>query len=164
MPMVPAMQVLVVWGFIRSIGATTGPVFFSMGKPEITTKLQLILLILLSIFIYPFSIKWGIFGTSLAVLSTTLIPNFVAFFLMIKMTACGVFNFFKMIVFPLISTGFGILVINLLNVYWTNVNAGRLLLSVILSLILYVCLIYISDKFFEYRFFNNVKSMYSSVH
>jgi lipopolysaccharide exporter len=164
MPMVPAMQVLVVWGFIRSIGATTGPVFFSMGKPEITTKLQLILLILLSIFIYPFSIKWGIFGTSLAVLSATLIPNFVAFFLMIKMTACGVFNFFKMIVFPLISTGFGILVINLLNVYWTNVNTGRLLLSVILSLIVYVCLIYISDKFFEYRFFNNVKSMYSLVH
>jgi lipopolysaccharide exporter len=163
-PMVPAMQVLVVWGFIRSIGATTGPVFFSMGKPAITTKLQLLLLILLSIFIYPFTIKWGILGTSLAVLSATLVPNVAAFLLMIKMTACRVPNVVKMIIFPLISTFFGILVIYLLKVYWSNVNTGRLTLSVMLSLILYIFLIFIFDKFFKYRFFINVKSLYSLVH
>lgn len=35
MPMVPAIQVLVLWGLIRSLGATTGPVFYSMGNPKI---------------------------------------------------------------------------------------------------------------------------------
>jgi O-antigen/teichoic acid export membrane protein len=45
MPMVPAMMVLVLWGLIRSIGATTGPLFQSIGKPEMATKLQFIQLI-----------------------------------------------------------------------------------------------------------------------
>jgi len=72
MPMVPAMQVLVLWGVIRSIGVHHGSVLQSVGKPDILTKLNIIKLIILAILIYPLSTKWGIVGTSLAVCASAL--------------------------------------------------------------------------------------------
>ena len=37
-PMVPAAQVLVMAGLLRSIAATTGPIFHALGKPKIDSK------------------------------------------------------------------------------------------------------------------------------
>jgi lipopolysaccharide exporter len=157
MPMVPAMQVLVLWGLIRSIGATTGPIFLSIGKPGIPTKLQFSVLFLLSFLIYPLSIKWGILGASLTVFFSTLVPNLIAFFVMIRIVGCRMLNFGKMIAFPLINTAFLISFIILLKTYCINLGIGNLFLSVILSLILYCCITYLFDKFLNFRLFDNIK-------
>jgi len=71
MPMVPAMQMLCIFGVVRSINATMGPVLYSIGKPKIQTKFSCIQLILMVAIIYPLTIQWGILGTSVAVV----IPN-----------------------------------------------------------------------------------------
>lgn len=68
LPMVPAMQILVLGGFIRSIAATAGAFFVAVGKPSIDTQAQLLRLITLSISIYPLTVYFGITGTSVAVL------------------------------------------------------------------------------------------------
>ena len=68
MQTVPAVQVLVLAGLIRSIAATTGPIFHGVGKPKINTMWQTIRLIVLLSLIYPLSLRWSITGTSLAVL------------------------------------------------------------------------------------------------
>jgi O-antigen/teichoic acid export membrane protein len=162
LPMVPTMQVLVLWGFIRSVGATTGPIFSAIGKPEISTKLQFLLLILLGIIIYPFSMTWGIFGTSLAVLLATLVPNAVALYNVERTLQCKTSNFGRIIIFPVINTCLLILFVRLLTNCWKSINAGNVLLSVILSLILYCCLIYVSDKIFKYNFLSNVKKSFYS--
>lgn len=59
MPMVPAMQILTVYGMLRSIGFT-GTVFMAVGRPEIRTRLHLASLILLAALIYLFTTWWGI--------------------------------------------------------------------------------------------------------
>jgi lipopolysaccharide exporter len=163
MPMVPAMQVLALWGFINSIGATTGPFFSSTGKPAIPTKLQFLALILLGLMIYPFSIHCGIVGTSLAVLLSTLVPHLIAFVILRRTIKCGMFNFAKLITVPLINTVFLMLFVYLINSYWANVVVSRMVLSVILGVIFYLCLLYISDKFFTYRFFDNLKMTIDSL-
>lgn len=56
--MVPAVQILVLCGLIRSIGVI--PIFSGVGKPKIETKWQMIRLLVLITFIYPFTIRWGI--------------------------------------------------------------------------------------------------------
>lgn len=106
MPMVPAMMILVLWGLIRSIGATRGPIFQGIGKPGTVTKLQFAQLILLAILIYPLSVKWGILGTSLAVLLGVvgLVP--IASYLTIKIIHCRVWEYVKLIVFPALATLF----------------------------------------------------------
>jgi len=102
MPIVPAMVVLALWGLIRSIGATTGPIFQGVGKPGIATKLQFARLILLVIIIYPLTIKWGILGASLAVLLSILPVEPVTFYLTIKIIHCRIWEFGKLIALPLI--------------------------------------------------------------
>ena len=157
MQMVPAMQVLALWGFISSIGATTIPFFSSTGKPEIQTKLQFIVLILLAILIYPLSVNFGIVGTSLAVLLSTLIPNVLALFIVIRTIKCTKINFAKQLVFPFVHTVLLVLCVYFINSVWHHVGFSRLLLSGMIGILLYVLLLYLSDKYFGYRFFESVK-------
>jgi len=67
LPMVPAMQVLAIFGLLRSIGATIGPLLIAIGKPRTDAIMQAIQLLIMAILIYPFSRSFGIFGTSIAV-------------------------------------------------------------------------------------------------
>jgi lipopolysaccharide exporter len=157
MPMVPAMQVLALWGFISSIGATTIPFFSSIGKPEIQTKLQFIVLVLLAILIYPLSVNFGIVGTSLAVLLSTLVPNLLALFIVIKIIRTKKINFAKQIFFPFVHTVVLVLCVWFINSVWNHVSISRLILSGIVGIVLYVFLLYLSDKFFGYRFFDSIK-------
>lgn len=151
MPMVPAMQVLALWGGIRSIGATTGSVFFSMGKPKILTKIQFGHLILLAILIYPLSMRWGIFGTSLAVIFATLIPVSCAFYIVIKVIKCKIENFCKITTLPLINTVIMVSVIFILKTHWSNtVEMLEIFLFILFGIVSYLGVTYLFDKFFSY--------------
>lgn len=157
MPMVPAMQVLALGGLMRSIGTTAGTLFVSIGKPKIVTKLHFSTIILLGILIYPFSMKFGILGTSLAVLFAMFIPNLAAFVIAIKIIRYEIYNFSKMLILPLINTLLLILLISFVKSYWINLGIFGFSLSAIVGLISYFCIAYLFDKFYDYRLFNNIK-------
>jgi O-antigen/teichoic acid export membrane protein len=101
MPMVVPMQILAVWGFIRSIGATTGPVFQGVGRPDIITKLGFLKLAILAALIYPLTIRWGLEGTSLAVVGAALVSNPIADYKVIRITGCRVAEFMGALLYPL---------------------------------------------------------------
>jgi O-antigen/teichoic acid export membrane protein len=73
---VPAMQILAVFGLIRSLGGTTGPLFQGVGKPEIITKFNFWKLILMAVVIIPLTIHYGIIGTALTVTATSIFAQF----------------------------------------------------------------------------------------
>ena len=149
MPMVPAMQILVLWGLVRTIGATTGPIIYAVGKPKILAKYQLLQLIMLIILIYPLTIHWEILGTSWAVLFASMGANALAFYSAIKITTCGIYNFFRTISFYLASSLIAIVSTFLLK---SNlVSKSELLMPFIFSLIFYV-LIYIAATYLTDRF------------
>ena len=104
MPMVPAMQALVVWGLIRSVGATTGPIFLAVGRPDLATKLQFVKLILFAIIVYPFTVTWNILGTSLAVVLVSLVVNPIMNYLVVRTVKCRYSEFVKIIIIPLLAT------------------------------------------------------------
>jgi len=158
MPMVPAMQVLVFWGLIRSIGATTGPIFQGVGKPGIATRLQFVQLTLLAILIYPLSIRWGILGTSLAVVFAALTTNLVSSYMVIKVTKCGVWNFCKMIGYPLINTVITISFILIMMIYWVDsVSILEFSLFIVFSTLVYFGITYLFDKFLNYEALSVIK-------
>ncbi|MFC1934580.1 oligosaccharide flippase family protein, partial [Chloroflexota bacterium] len=103
MPIVPVMQVLALWGAIRSMGSTA-IIFRSIGKPRIITILQVARLILMAAIIYPLSIKWGILGTSLAVLLSILPIEPFTIYLIIKITQCRARVFGKQVILPVLGT------------------------------------------------------------
>lgn len=160
MPMVPAMQVLVLWGLIRSIGATTGPIIQAVGKPEILTKLQFFQLILLLILIYPFTIKWGILGTSLSIVFAALIPNLIAYFTTVKITRCGIFNFGRVIMVPLINTATVILTILALKEYSNGIiSISVFFMFIVVAFLIYTGMASLSKKLLNYDIWPELKSL-----
>jgi O-antigen/teichoic acid export membrane protein len=150
-PMVSAMQALVLWGMIRSLGATTGPVFISTGNPEILTKLQFVVLTLLLILIFPLTIRWGILGTSLAVLISALIPNLAAVYMVLKIVQCKGWDFFRAILPSIINTGIIVLILSVLKIYWiTTFRVSEFILIIILSILIYLGLTYLYNRFFGF--------------
>jgi O-antigen/teichoic acid export membrane protein len=101
LPMVVPMQILAAWGFIRSIGATTGPVFQGVGRPDIITKLGFLKLAVLAALIYPLTVRWGLEGTSLAVVGAALVSNPIADYQVIRITGCRVGEFLGALLYPL---------------------------------------------------------------
>jgi O-antigen/teichoic acid export membrane protein len=152
MEMVTAMQVLAIWGFIRSIGATTGPIFYSIGKPEVATRLQLFQLILLVIFIYPLSKGMGILGTSLSVVLAAVPPNIAAVSMVFKIFGSGLQRFISGIVFPVIAASLTMLGLALLK--FNHLFDVTLLIFITYGAIfifLYLASLLLLDRFFDYR-------------
>ena len=152
MPVVPALQALVFWGLIRSIGATTGPIFYAVGRPGIVTKIQLLQLIFLIILIYPLTTRMGILGTSLSVVFAYIIPNLLACYMTIKISKCGFYSFSKKILLPTINTTISVLSLIALKTYMSsNSKLSIFIASIIFFVIIYFFIIFVFDKFFNYR-------------
>jgi O-antigen/teichoic acid export membrane protein len=99
------MQALCIFGVTRSINATFGSLFTSVGRPEIITKTAAIQLVLMVIIIFPLTTKWGLLGTALAVI----LPNFYAFvayyIILSKILKCKYSEFAKLLLLPLVNIG-----------------------------------------------------------
>jgi len=150
MPMVPAMQVLALEGLLRSIAATTGPVFQATGKPRIDTRWQLVRLAVLTASIYPLTIRWGILGTSIAVFLSILVSTVGFGFMVVKITGCGIKNFGKMVSFPLVSGIVMVAVVFTLKVAINTVSIWSFLLLSLAGVFAYLAVIYLLDNFFYY--------------
>ena len=117
LPIIPTMQILAVFGLLRSLGATRGPLFKAVGKPGIRTKLRIVRVIALAVVIYPLTRRFGISGTALAVVLVNIITRPFGNYLIIKVTGCGIWQLFKPIVCPAVATGVMLLVILLFKCF-----------------------------------------------
>ena len=164
MPMVPAMQVLALYGMLRAIGATTGVVFMAAGMPEIRTKIQSAQLVLLAILIYPFTMRWGILGTSLAVTTYALIFNFVAVCKVLKIVRSGFGKAAKITILPLV----GALIMNCTiwgiktYIFENNIDVISLSLLVIIGLFVYLIVTYLFEIFFNYGNIQLIQNQFKS--
>jgi len=150
MPMVPAMQVLVLAGLVRSLAVTGGTIFHAIGKPQIDTKLQIIRLSVLAALIYPLSVKWGITGASIAVFWSIFFANLGFSFMVIKITGCGFKRYGKAIGIPLVSMLVMVSSIFALRSVIDRVEIGVLVLLVGVGVLVYLAISYLHDRIFDY--------------
>lgn len=149
LPMVPAMQILVLAGLVRSIAATTGHVFYAVKRVRIDTILQLVRFVILALLIYPFTVKWGLLGASIVVLLSIFISNIGFSFMVIKITKCSIVDFTKMIIFPLINTIMvGLVILGLKNTM--GIGMLEFIMFACVGVSGYFIAVYISDKYFDY--------------
>lgn len=103
MPMVQALRILSLAGFLRAISANAGYVFYASGKPGIDTKLQMLRLFVLVVFIYPLTMRWGITGAAVAVCLSVSV-SFIAYAVeAVRITRCGWFSYFSTMMLPVMS-------------------------------------------------------------
>ena len=152
MPMVPAMMLLVWWGVIRGLVGAMSPVFMSIGKPKIVTKMQFFQSVLLIFLIYPLTVHWNILGTSVAVFLSALAMFFVRSNILIKAINFKILEFYKPIFIPMILTVISIFpIISLKVLIIETINIYHFFSFIIIFILFFIFLNYIADKFLNYR-------------
>jgi O-antigen/teichoic acid export membrane protein len=158
-PMVPAVQVLVLAALVRSIAATTGPILYATGKPRIDTFWQVIRLSILLLLIYPLTMRWHILGASLAVLISITIPTMGFIIKTIKILKLDTKEFTKPLVLPIFMT---FLVTPIIFFYMCHIMIDSTL-SFLLLIMIFVCLYtiftYVSDRIFDYGIWRLCKEL-----
>ncbi|MBW2032851.1 MAG: lipopolysaccharide biosynthesis protein [Deltaproteobacteria bacterium] len=163
MPMVPAIQMLVLAGLVRSIAATTGPIFHGIGKPRIDTIWQVIRLIVLIALIYPFTMRWGILGASISVLFSILVSTLGFSFMVIKITKCELKNFGKMIVLPLFYSMIMIVVVVVLKSSMQPIGVFELFFLIGVGVISYFFVTFLFDGLLNYGIKEIIKRRLGSL-
>jgi O-antigen/teichoic acid export membrane protein len=150
MPMVPAMQILVLAAFLTSITETSALVFIAVGKPKIETIFQVTRFVVLAIFIYPLSLQWGIAGTSAAVLLSIAVSCIGLTFMTIRITDTGITRFVRRSAIPAINGLAAASAIFLLKVY---LEPGILsfLVTGSAGVVTYLLLTLLADRIFDYK-------------
>jgi lipopolysaccharide exporter len=85
---VPLVRVLAVYGVMRSMGASFGPVFQAIGRPDLSTKIQIFNLAVMLAAIYPMMSRWGTVGAAGAVTAASLASAPINFWLILRATGC----------------------------------------------------------------------------
>ncbi|NVM05307.1 MAG: lipopolysaccharide biosynthesis protein [Candidatus Helarchaeota archaeon] len=163
-PMVLAMQVLVLWGMIRSVGHTTVSIFQARGKPGIITKILAFQVILMAIFIYPLTIQYNIMGTSASIVFAALISTLIFFYKVVKIIKCGRWDFCKLIILPLINMVIMVLSIFFIKIYW-NISIGIIELGMlgVFAILMYFGITLIFEKFFNYKIIKDLFKLYRQL-
>jgi len=158
MPMVPAMQVLALWGLIRSIGGVNSSILNAVNRPDVITKLSVIKLLIVAILIYPLSVKWGISGTSLAVLLSAICITPNTFYIVIsKVLRSKISVFFKAMSVPFAGT---IFIVSLMAFFTPdNLSLGRFILIVLVGIACYLSVTYVLDKILKQKIWHNLKTV-----
>lgn len=146
-PMVLAMQVLVIFGLIRALAATTGSFFQGSGNPHILTKLAVLQLGILAGIIYPLTVRWGILGTSIAVVISNFITQGVTAFQIVKLTEAKALDVLKLVAAPTVATTGMVLCIWFIQPLF--ISSIIVFLGLIVSgTLVYLVIMYIIDRKF----------------
>lgn len=158
-PIVSTMQLLAIFGAIRSLGATLGPVYSAKGRPDYPTKLNFMRLILIVIIIYPLTVQFGIFGTALTVLLATIVQNIVLIFHAKIFLQAKLLDFGKCLFFPLSNTiCMGILLL-IGKALYNIITIESFVVLIIIGPLIYLGLTYIVSKFMGYTIFKQLKGV-----
>jgi len=89
------MQILCVFGGIRSLAATTGPIINALGKPKIGLYLVSLKLIVIALAIFPLTRRYGLIGASIAVVVPMILEQFLLLYLMDRIATVSAKNVFS---------------------------------------------------------------------
>ncbi len=163
MPMVPAMQILVLAGLLRAVAGISGYVFQGIGSPKIDTMLQMVRLLVLAVSIFPLTTQFGISGASLAVLLSILVSGIGFGYMGIKATGCAIRDFSKAVVLPLMN---GLVMVSVIYIFQITTRTTGILsfiLSAVIGTMGYLGLTLVLDRFLNYGMCSVIGQSYRAL-
>jgi lipopolysaccharide exporter len=152
LPMVPAMIVLSVWGAIRSVGATSGEFFKGIGRPDISTKLYILQVVIIFSLIYHFSIEWSILGTSIAILISAVVMNLIRNYILIRRLKCHFWDYYKIISFAGIITVVPMTVILVLsNFVIKEISITFFIVKILIFIAVFIIVTFMVNRYTSYK-------------
>ncbi|MCK4821503.1 polysaccharide biosynthesis C-terminal domain-containing protein, partial [bacterium] len=150
-PMVPTMQALAIFGLIRALGATTGSLFQGSGNPHILTKLAVLQLAILAGIIYPLTARWGILGTSIAVVISNFITQGVTAFKVVKLTEAKALDVLRLVAAPTVTTSGMVLCLWFIRPLFSSTIIVFLGL-IVSGMLAYLAIMYIIDRKYDLNY------------
>lgn len=83
-PMILPAQLLAVYGLFHSLRTAAVPLFRAVGYPDLDTKIRILKLAFIIVFIVPASDAYGLVGVSLVIVGNSLIANPVAHYFAVR--------------------------------------------------------------------------------
>lgn len=161
-PIVPVMQLLVLSGLMRSIAAISGFLFYSIGRPEIDTKLQILRLIIILALVYPFTIEWGITGTAIAVFLSNFIAGIGFCLMIIKTIKLNIMAYITTIMIPLSVELIAILSLLVLKTM-SGIGIKEFVLHSLILISIYLIGLYFLSKLINYDIYALVNEIVRSL-
>lgn len=165
LPMVTTMQILAVYGLLLSLTAVYPPVWKTLDRPDVGTKLALVRVVLLAIFVVPMTSLYGIEGTALTVVGIYIFPMlpldtyFVVTFLETSYTRVA-----REVAYPTVASalmGAGVLAVDqAVTLQAPLLQFGLLLVT---GLVTYVTVVVLLATQFRWTIDQNIRTMYDAV-
>ncbi|MCK5269288.1 MAG: lipopolysaccharide biosynthesis protein [Sedimentisphaerales bacterium] len=164
LPIIPALQILTVFGFIVSMGATRGPVFHAVGQPKIGLKIRALRLALMAITIYPLSKQWGISGTALSITLPTIATQPLGLYMIARIIRCSIRDILRQVILPIGAALVMMFVVSMLNHFVIRQTTFLFFfLSGLIGVCVYMLTIYVCDKIFGLRIIMNIREQISAI-
>lgn len=151
-PMVLLVQLLAAWGLLRSLGATTGPLFQALGRPDIATKIQFGKLLIIAAFIFPATEQYGAAGTALVIVGNSLVfSEPLSTYLAVRAVDGGYARLLRLLVYPaLASAVMGLAVLLLQETLGPRSGVGAFVALVATGIVVYAVLALAMERFSRY--------------
>jgi O-antigen/teichoic acid export membrane protein len=165
MQMVPAMQLIAMYGLLLSVTSTFGSVWKAVGRPDYLTKIGAIRLVVLAAIIIPMTRQYGITGTAAATLLVYIFPTLpLDVYLAIKSVEGSFFRLLREVSYPFVaSAGMGLVVyfVDMQVDLWTPI-ADFFLLTLV-GVVAYVVLVAVLELGFGWGMQRNLQAILTAV-
>jgi PST family polysaccharide transporter/lipopolysaccharide exporter len=164
-PIIPLIQILAVFGAFRSIGATNGPMFKAVGRPDYATKIQIFNVAKLGLLIYPFTTVWGLEGVALLLVFHAATSNLITDYLAVSAIHASLYRFGKEISYPLFASLFmGISIVGFKRGFQLETSILSLFVVVVSGIAIYAVVTVVLDKHTGYGISRTIGRVIGELH
>jgi O-antigen/teichoic acid export membrane protein len=146
MPMVSALQVMCGFGVMRSIGATFGPAYRALGRPDIPLRVNITHLLCLCLIIYPLGVKWQLFGIAVGITLAMFVSLLLTSLKIISLLEMDFVDLLKPVITPFMATCGAVLVVFSTMGFVKDLNLYSLFFLMVIGLAVYSVLIWASHR------------------
>jgi O-antigen/teichoic acid export membrane protein len=163
-PMVPLLQILALWGILRSFGANFGAVFKAVGRPDYEVGIHTLKVALIVVLIYPAAEYFGIIGVGAVIVGTTLIEQPIALSIILSITGSDFRDIILEVIYPLVgSLGMSFLVIGLDRHLFSDTGMVELAIMVTVGVVSYATIMTFVENRTSYEFWETVKQLTQTI-
>jgi PST family polysaccharide transporter/lipopolysaccharide exporter len=159
------MQLLAIYWLLRSMGATMGPVWKAVGRPDYIAKLSTLRVILIAIFIYPVTMMYGIEETSALITGIYIFPMMpIDTYLIARTVETSPIRVLREISYPLVaSLGMAAAVTYVYQTITLHAPIVEFILLVLVGIAVYVALALALMFSFDWEVKQNLESIFDAL-
>jgi len=150
------LQILCLFGVFRSIDATTGHVYWGIGKPKLSQNVGIANLVVMALIIYPLTLKFGLPGTATAITVAKAITLCINYTVWKKVVHGKIIEVLQLLVFPILASVIMVLVLWLMKKYlYNNILWYHLIILISSGMAVYFAQVFLFQK----KYFEELKGL-----